>query len=165
METLRPIKRKSEVSESGEVVMTKKEAAQILSELAEKKKSWTEYGQRYTQEVIEALAMGAAELEGVKMIKALVKLPKFPAHIEYVENTLEGLQKLVRGQIETVMFEPGWCVICDEEGRIKCRFRNCTINDIDFVGKIAFVGVEGEEFTDFELTEEFKEKYSFLFEE
>lgn len=99
------------------------------------------------------------------MIKVLVKGPKCPAHVEYVENTLEGLQRLVRGHIEAVTIEDGWSILCDEEGRIKRRAPNCEIGGIDFVGKIVIVGTDGEEFTDFEVTDEFKAEYPQLWKE
>lgn len=99
------------------------------------------------------------------MIRVLVKGTKCPAHIEYVENTLEAFQELVRGRIEAVTLEEGWTILCDEEGRIKRRVPNCEIGGIDFVGKIVIVGHDGAGFTDFEVTDEFKAEYPQLWEE
>lgn len=99
------------------------------------------------------------------MIKTLVKLPKFPAHYEFVENTLEAMQKVVGGYIETVTFKNGLCIICDEEGRIKARPYNCEIEGVEFYGKIMIVGIEGDEFASFTHEKELKKRYPHLWEE
>lgn len=99
-------------------------------------------------------------------MRILVKYPKCPAHVESINNNLEGFQKLIGGYIEAVSFG-NITVICDEEGRFKGRPFNTTINDVEFYGKIAFVGVDGDEFAD--LTPEAQAYlmtyYSYLFEE
>lgn len=148
------------------MVITKSEAAEILKEIAERNMSWSkDFGLDYSQKVITALLMGADSLQEENMkIKTLVKGPKCPAHIEYVDNTLEGLQNLVRGYIESVTIEPGWCILCDEDGIAKRRYRNCEIEGIQFYGKIAIVGVDGEEFADFTAYDEFKARYPQLWE-
>lgn len=69
-----------------------------------------------------------------------------------VENTLEALQEVVDGCIETVPILPGEAVmIVNEEG----KFRGMTVNAIasvvsgrHIVGPALIVGVNGEEFTD-----------------
>lgn len=148
------------------MVITKAEAAEILKEIANKNRSWSnDFGLDYSKKVMKALQMGADVLqEGNVKIKTLVKGPKCPAHIEYVDNTLEGLQGLIRGYIESVTFEPGWCVLCDKDGIAKRRYRNCEIEGVQFVGKIAIVGVDGDEFTDFTASNEFRTKYPQLWE-
>lgn len=99
------------------------------------------------------------------MIKTLVKLPRFPIHYEFVEDNLVAMQKVVGGYIETVTFEDGWCVICDEEGLIKTRPYNCEIEGVKLFGKIMFVGTEGDGFKDFENEKELKQKYPQLWKE
>ena len=98
-------------------------------------------------------------------IKTLVKLPEHPAHVEYVNDDLESMQKVVRGKLEAVRIEEGWCVICDEEGRLKGRVKNCELGGVGFVGKIMIAGTEGDGFKDFEVTEEFAQKYYQLWED
>lgn len=38
--------------------------------------------------------------------------------------------------------------ICNEEGRLLGLPHNCTINDFSFVGDIAIVGIDGDDFGD-----------------
>ena len=65
-----------------------------------------------------------------------------------VRNRLGDLQHEVGGYIETVTMWPDATVICDEEGRLKCKSFNCEISGVGFVGTILIVGVAGEEFDD-----------------
>lgn len=85
-------------------------------------------------------------------MKAIIKrVGENPEPIE-IDNTLEALQAAVGGYIEPVTFAPDAVVICDEEGRIKGKPKNCTIWDADFVGDLLFVGVKGDEFTDLPIS-------------
>ena len=156
------------------MVIEKREAVKILKQIARNQAAWTkDYGRIYSVKVVRALEMGAKAIEvleerqeeSMNKVKVLVKGPRCPAHVEYVENTLEALQNLVRGYIEVVTIEDGWCILCDEEGRIKHRYPNCEIEGIDFVGKIVLIGFEGEEFSDFDMVDEFKERYPQLWKE
>lgn len=65
-----------------------------------------------------------------------------------IENTLEALQGIVGGNIETFTPASDMVVICNEEGLLKNMPFNCTIFGVDFVGPIIIAGVDGEEFTD-----------------
>lgn len=79
-------------------------------------------------------------------IKAIYGAPgKAPIFIE-VENTLEALQQVVGGHIESVTIEDGVCILCDEDGRMKGLQPTMVYNGIDFVGPVLFVGTKGEEF-------------------
>ncbi len=84
-------------------------------------------------------------------IKALVKDPGKTPEIMEVENTLEGLQELIGGYIEVVTKIPGQLVmLVDEEGKMKglpVNFMDHQIDDF-IVGRAAFLGEAGEEFTD-----------------
>ena len=81
-----------------------------------------------------------------KYILGVVKKPDEYAEVTgQIENTLEGLQKLVEGYIETVTFDD--CVIiCNEEGRILRMAPNCRFRGIDFFGPIIAVGTHEDEF-------------------
>jgi len=82
-----------------------------------------------------------------KQITGVIKYPNKPAYVEIlIENTLENLQGLVRGYIETVTLG-GFTVICNEEGRINRMPFNCVINDVDFYGPILIVDRAGDEFS------------------
>ena len=78
----------------------------------------------------------------------LCKPRRLPQRI-LVPNTLEDLQEMVGGYIETVTYpEEDMVVICDEEGRFKGEDHCGWIDGTEFVGTILIVGQEGDEFTD-----------------
>lgn len=83
-----------------------------------------------------------------KFIRVLIKEPGKAAEMRTIENTLESLQKIVGGYIETVTMFADLVVICNEEGRINGMPFNCEICGADFVGPIILAGVDGEEFGD-----------------
>ena len=78
-------------------------------------------------------------------IKVLTKRPGEPPRSVWISDTLENLQRTVGGYIEIVTLSRRLVVICDEEGRLKGKPYNCTINGVSFVGDIIVAGVEGEE--------------------
>ena len=90
-----------------------------------------------------------AELEKRKTVKRITviicepgKLPR----IDHIENTLEAMQEIVGGYIETVTFAEDACIVCNEEGRLKGLAPCMKLFGIDFVGTCMVVGVKGEEF-------------------
>lgn len=111
--------------------------------------------------------------EGEKMkIRAIVKRPdELIGHVTNIENSLENLQRTVEGYIETVTFTPkelyggsSFVVICNEGGRLFGLDQNCTVDastiynlrtPVSFVGTIAVVGVDGDEFADCPLTRKY----------
>ncbi len=99
-------------------------------------------------------------------IKIFIKEPGgVPQEIE-VENTLEALQELVEGDIETCTITNDMVIICNEEGKLFGLEDNCMICGERFVGTILFAGVDGEEFTDMPIDlERFAEMFPDLFEE
>lgn len=79
----------------------------------------------------------------------IIKRPgDVPRHVN-MSLELKNLQTYVGGYIETVTIGSDWCIICDEEGRLKNKPYNCEVCGIDFVGTIVFVGIDGDELTDF----------------
>lgn len=106
-----------------------------------------------------------------KKIRAIVKrADEEIGHVTYVSNTLENLQRTVGGYIECVTDPDGkFVIICDEEGRLKDKPYNCTVNfgqhrhPVSFVGDIVAVGMGEEDFEDLpaEITmKEWKEMIS-----
>lgn len=81
-------------------------------------------------------------------MKIIVKNPGQNPHYEWTDNTLKALQNIVGGYIEVVTLAPDLALICNEEGRIYGLPLNCNIYGVTFVGTIAAVGVNGEEFDD-----------------
>ena len=79
-------------------------------------------------------------------LTGVVKLPDEAAEVvSNIENTLEGLQALVKGYIETVTFED-CVVICNEEGLILGMAPNCKFRGVNFFGPLVVVDTAGDEF-------------------
>ena len=81
-------------------------------------------------------------------MKVIIKEPEVASYGADIPNTLEDLQKVVGGYIETLSAMPGLVIICNEEGRLQGLKHNCEFAGIDFVGTIIFAGTDGDEFTD-----------------
>ena len=84
-------------------------------------------------------------------MKIIYKEPGKPAVYKEVPNELEDLQELVDGWVEAHTVEDGLVIICNEEGRIRQMPYNCHVFT-DWVGPIAFVGCQGDEFCDVPIT-------------
>ena len=82
------------------------------------------------------------------MIKVLIKEPGKAWRKGEIENTLEAMQELVGGNIETVTLRDDLVLVCNEEGRNLGLPFNCTVNGIFFVGTILAAGIDGENFGD-----------------
>ena len=81
-------------------------------------------------------------------IGVLIKEPgKQPRRVN-ISDTLENMQRIVGGYIETVTVCADLVVICDEEGKMKGKPHCCTICGVDFVGTVILCGIDGDEFAD-----------------
>lgn len=85
-----------------------------------------------------------------KYITGVVKLPGEEAVVANIENSLEGMQALVEGNIETLPFED-CVVVCNEAGRYLRKAPNCKFRGVDFFGPIVVVDSVGEEFTSLQI--------------
>lgn len=81
-------------------------------------------------------------------INVLVKEPGKGIEERDIPNTLEALQSLVMGLIETVTLSGDLLLIVNEEGLINDMRFNCRIYGYPFFGPIVFASVDGEEFGD-----------------
>jgi len=81
-------------------------------------------------------------------INAVIKLPGKNPQLRTIPNTLEALQGLVGGYIETLPVASDLVAIVNEEGRLQDLAYNMDIAGQSVVGPIVFVGVDGEEFDD-----------------
>ena len=79
-------------------------------------------------------------------IKVVIKRPGESPYVTWISNTLENLQKIVGGYIETVTVADDAVIICDEEGRLKRKDFNCMICGVAFVGTIIICGISGDDF-------------------
>ena len=85
-------------------------------------------------------------------IRVYVKEPGRSPELKEVDNTLEALQKIVGGFIETVSIADNAVIICNEEGRLKDLPYNCSLFGGDYVGTIILAGVDEDEFDDWQLS-------------
>lgn len=88
-------------------------------------------------------------------IREIIKRTGEPVgHMTNISNTLENLQSIVGGYIETVTCPNGVVIICNEEGLMNMLPINCTIFPgklsaaMTLVGDIIVVGSKGDEFAD-----------------
>ena len=103
------------------------------------------------------------------LIQVILCEPRKKACITTINNTLESLQQIVGGYIETVYpFDDPVAIICNEEGKTNglelnraLRDENGRIYDI-LAGTFLVVGLGEEDFAS--LTPEYQEKYRKLFE-
>ena len=107
----------------------------------------------------------------MEKIRAIVKRPDEEiGHVTNISPTLQNLQNIVGGRIETVAIAPGVVVICNEEWRILELPYNCEVRGrdlmgeftVDFGGEIIVLGTEDEEFTDLPKWVDRKEWQSWL---
>ena len=81
-------------------------------------------------------------------MKAIYKAPNKVAEIIEIDNTLEKLQELVLGDIETVTLCTDVVIIANQYGIISDLPFNCNICGKQFFGPIVVVGAKDDEFTD-----------------
>lgn len=82
-------------------------------------------------------------------MKVIIKRPNKASTVKNIDNTLEALQGIVGGYIETVTYASDYvALICNEEGRLLNLPFNCRIRGVDFCGPVVVAGVDGDEFTD-----------------
>ena len=81
-------------------------------------------------------------------MKVYIKEPGKGLELKEIENSLEELQHIVGGYIETVTVATDLVIICNEEGLINDMPYNCTLFGMQFFGTLIFAGTDGEEFCD-----------------
>ena len=92
-----------------------------------------------------------------ELISVIIKEPNKKPKRKTIKNTLEALQKVVGGYIETVTISDTVVMIVNEEG-IPLDFPyNCSMFGHDIFGTLVLAGVDGDEFCslpyEIELTE------------
>ena len=85
-----------------------------------------------------------------KNMRAIIKYPgEVTGHYEEIENSLEALQDVVCGYIETIQCGGSSVLIINEEGKLLGLEPNFRIKDFDIIaGTAIVVGVDDEDFTD-----------------
>ena len=75
-------------------------------------------------------------------IKVIVKRPdELYGHMTNISNTLENMQKIVEGPIETLTM-PGYVLILNEEGRIRPDIKyNCKVAGFNLYGTFIVAGI------------------------
>ena len=96
-----------------------------------------------------------------RKIKCIVKRPDEQfGHVTWVSASLENLQKTVGGYIETVMFDNGVVLICNEEGKLRDMPYNFTLRRIHGIipihnhifGTVVACGFKGDELDDIPIS-------------
>lgn len=83
----------------------------------------------------------------MERIKAIIKRPdELYGHVCNISKSLENLQKIVEGYVETVYLTEDVVILCNEEGLLKNLPKNVKIHDHELVGTIIVCGfgVDGE---------------------
>lgn len=94
-----------------------------------------------------------------KTIKVIIVEPMKEPYSTEIENTLEGLQKVVGGYIETVYLEDDVVLVCNEEGKLMGLSGNRSLENDIIAGTFIVVGSNDEgEFVS--LTEDRIRQYS-----
>lgn len=103
-----------------------------------------------------------------EQIRVIYKRVGFDPVEVTIDNTLNQLQQMIGGYIETVpwYFYNGMVMIVDEEGKLDRRPRNFVYKGEEIVGSVMWVGTKGDEFTDCPYNlEQFWRRWPWLFEE
>ena len=88
----------------------------------------------------------------MRKYKAIVKRPDEAAgHMTNISTSLENLQRIVGGYIETVYFED-IVIICNEEGKIRGLEPSFKCGNDVICGTVAVMSVDGEEFGDVRIS-------------
>ena len=94
-------------------------------------------------------------------IQILIKEPGKRAWLERVENTIENLQEIVGGYIETIRATNDFAILYNKDAYALGFPEACKICGIELFGTIALVGQRGKNFTD--LSHPLLEKMRALF--
>ena len=95
----------------------------------------------------------------MEKIKAIIKRPdELYGHVCNISKSLQNLQKIVEGYVETVYLTEDVVVLCNEEGLLKNLPYNMRVHDQELVGTIIVCGFGSDgELTDVGITfEEWK---------
>lgn len=88
----------------------------------------------------------------MRKIKVIIKRPdEKVGHVATINNTLENLQEIVGGHIETVRLTKDAVIVCNEEGKIRGLEKNFIMGRIVpdvFVGTVIVAGTKADDFTD-----------------
>lgn len=81
-------------------------------------------------------------------MKVIIKEPGEPiGHFAEIDNTLEAMQEIVGGYIETITL-PGCVIVCNEEGKLRGLPENLKLPNDTVVGTVIICGKDDDEYTD-----------------
>lgn len=81
-------------------------------------------------------------------MKVIIKRIDQKPEVTEIENTLEAMQNVVGGYIETIHVRSGCMMLCNEEGRLQNLPYNFTLGTNHIVGDVLFTRQNGTDFTD-----------------
>ena len=89
----------------------------------------------------------------MKKIKVIIKRPdELYGHVCNISSSLENLQKIVGGYIETVHLTDDVVIICNEEGKLQNLPFNMNLHNEELVGTIIVCGIQFDELSDLEVS-------------
>ncbi len=88
------------------------------------------------------------------MIRVIVKEPGRPGKEVMVPNDITSFWKLVGGYIEVHAYNEDTLIVMNEEGKLRELAPNFFWGGDLIVGPVVFVGTDGEDFADCQLTME-----------
>ena len=112
--------------------------------------------------VIESVQNQEKIREADEKIRVLVVEPMKEPKVEYIENTLDGMQKVVGGLIEEIDLNDNTVLVCNEEGKLMNLQANRRVGRDVIAGTFFIAGDDGSEdlvsLTD-EQINEYKERF------
>lgn len=98
-------------------------------------------------EVLQTKVVDINEKKNEGRIHILIAEPNKPVRVEWVENKLKCLQKIVGGNIEVVGDPYGNCIVANEFGLVENLPINNRKNGWSYYGTIFIAGSNGVDFT------------------
>lgn len=112
--------------------------------------------------VIESVQNQEKIREADEKIRVLVVEPMKEPKVEYIENTLDGMQRVVGGLIEEIDLNDNTVLVCNEEGKLMNLQANRRVGRDVIAGTFFIAGDDGSEdlvsLTD-EQVNEYKERF------
>lgn len=112
--------------------------------------------------VIESVQNQEKIREADEKIRVLVVEPMKEPKVEYIENTLDGMQRVVGGLIEEIDLNDNTVLICNEEGKLMNLQANRRVGRDVIAGTFFIAGDDGSEdlvsLTDKQVNE-YKERF------
>lgn len=92
----------------------------------------------------------------------IVEADKAPRKVS-ITNAIQNFERIIGGRTEVIRSGRGYAAICDAKGWAKELPVTCSMNGIQLVGPVIFVGIEKDRITDMPLSlNEFRKEGNIL---